>query len=139
MLIKLNRIIRGWAYAYRRVVAKVRMTYIDNRLYYLVRRWLRREHRSKTWAWIAKRYRQRINGRVDFCDRSINAKGEFKTVRLFRAADLPIRYHIKIKGEANPYHPDYAEYFLNREKRRKINRQADRVHLNATSEQKLVA
>lgn len=139
MLIKLNRIIRGWAYAYRRVVAKERMDYIDNRLYYLVRKWLRREHRSKTWAWIAKRYRRRIKGRVDFCDSYINAKGEYKTVRLFQAADLPIRYHIKIQSEANPYNPDDAEYFLNRERKRKVNRLTDRVHLNSTSEQKLVA
>ena len=40
MLIKLNSIIRGWAYTYRRVVAKARMGYIDNRLYFLVRKWL---------------------------------------------------------------------------------------------------
>jgi RNA-directed DNA polymerase len=139
MLIKLNRIIRGWAYAYRRVVAKARMGYIDNRLYFLVRKWLRREHRSKTWAWIAKRYRRRINGRVEFCDSTISAKGEFKTVRLFKAADLPIRYHIKIQSEASPYHPDYAEYFANREKKRKLNTLADRVHLNSRSDQKLVA
>jgi RNA-directed DNA polymerase len=43
LLIKLNRIVRGWAYAYRRVVAKERMGFVDYRLYYLVRNWLRRE------------------------------------------------------------------------------------------------
>ncbi|EPJ42988.1 MAG: RNA-directed DNA polymerase [Osedax symbiont Rs1] len=32
MLLKLNRIIRGWAYAYRKSVAKERMGYVDNQL-----------------------------------------------------------------------------------------------------------
>ena len=37
MLLKLNQIIRGWTYAYRKVVAKARMSYVDNQMYFLVR------------------------------------------------------------------------------------------------------
>jgi len=139
MLLKLNRIVRGWAHAYRRVVAKARMDWVDNRLYFLVRQWLKREHRSKTWAWIAKRYRKRVKGRVEFCASYITAKGEPRRVRLFQAADLPIRYHVKIQSAATRYDPAYAEYFANRVKTRKLTAIRDQVHLNSTSYQKLAA
>jgi RNA-directed DNA polymerase len=36
------------------------------------------------------------------------------TVRLVQAADTPIRRHQKIKGEANPYDPQWEEYFEGR-------------------------
>jgi RNA-directed DNA polymerase len=70
-------------------------------------------------AWIAKRYRKYVKGRIDFCATHINAKGEPKAVRLFQAADLPIRYHIKIRSEANPYDKAYSEYFEERKKKRR--------------------
>jgi len=130
MLLKLNRIIRGWAYAYRKTVAKERMSYVDNQVYLLVRKWLKREHRSKTWAWIHKRHTGRPHGRVEFCAEYFSAKGESKSVRLFKAGDLPIRYHIKIKAEARPYDPAYDEYFAKREKSKLIDRLKDRSKLN---------
>ena len=139
MLLKLNRLIRGWAQAYRKVVAKKRMHYVDNQIYFLVQKWLEQEHRSKTKAWITKRYRQRLYGRVEFCAGYKNAKGEPRVVRLFKAADLPIRYHIKVRAEARPYDPAYEEYFAEREKRRKLMALKDRMFLNLTSYQKLVA
>ncbi len=139
MLLKLNRLVRGWAYAYRKVVAKERMNYVDNRLYFLVRNWLKREHRSKTWAWISKRYRKRIKGRIDYCAEYYSVKGECKMVRLFHAADVPIRYHTKIRAEANPYDPAFDDYFEKRERKRKYQTIRDRMKLNSTSFQKLVA
>ena len=138
LLLKLNRIIRGWAHAYRRVVASLHMAYVDYRIYFLIRKWLTREHRSKTWAWIAKRYRRRVQGRIEFCDDYVNAKGEMRLARLFKASDLPIRYHVKIQGEATPYDPDYVEYFADREKKRKLAALAYRKYLSLTSFQKLI-
>lgn len=35
-------------------------------------------------------------------------------MRLVRASDTPIRRHRKIKGEANPYDPEWEEYFEER-------------------------
>ncbi len=130
MLLKLNRIIRGWAYAYRKIVSKERMSYVDNQIYLLVRKWLKREHRSKTWAWIAKRHMSRPKGRVEFCAEYFSAKGERKRVCLFKATDLPIRYHIKIRAEASPYDPAYHAYFAERKKRKQIDRLKDRAKLN---------
>jgi RNA-directed DNA polymerase len=132
MLLKLNRIIRGWAYAYRKIVSKERMSYVDNQIYLLVRKWLKREHRSQTWAWIAKRHLSRPKGRVEFCAVYYSSKGVSKLVRLFKAADLPIRYHIKIRAEANPYDPAYHVYFAERKKRKQIDRLKDRAKLNTS-------
>ena len=130
MLLKLNRKVRGWAYAYRKTVAKERMSYVDNQIYLLVRKWLKREHRSKTWAWIHKRYTRRPKGRVEFCAEYFSTRGESKIVRLFKAGDLPIRYHIKVKAEANPYDPAYDDYFEKREKNKQIDRLKDFAKLN---------
>ena len=139
MLIKLNQIIRGWTYAYRKVVAKSRMSYVDNQMYFLVRKWLKREHRSKTWAWISKRYFKRSKGRDEYCTEYLTAKGERKVVRLFRAADVPIRYHTKVRSEANPYDPAFDDYFEERERKQKYESMKDRIKISSTSFKKLAA
>lgn len=139
VLSKLNSMIRGWAYAYRKAVSKVRMAYVDDKVYHLVRRWLKREHPSKTWSWISKRYWRRVNGRLQFRAGYTDAKGDRKQVHLFKARDLPIRYHDKIKSKANPYDPEFAEYFEKRIKKRKAQAIRDREHLKASSLDKLVA
>jgi RNA-directed DNA polymerase len=36
-------------------------------------------------------------------------------VWLYRAKSTPIKRHIKVKGEANPYDPVYETYFEDRE------------------------
>ena len=131
MLLKLNRIVRGWAYAYRKVVSKERMGYIDEQLYWLVRKWLQREHRSKTWAWIAKKYYKRLKTRLEFCSVYVTKSG-CKLVKLFRASDLPIRYHTMVRREANSYDPANHEYFEARESKRRFDWLKDRVKMNST-------
>ena len=73
------------------------MTWIDHQIFRLIYHWLTREYRSKTWAWIARKYRKRIYGRMDFCAIYSKVNGECKQVRLFRVADIPIRYHTKME------------------------------------------
>ena len=137
MLIKLNRILRGWAYAYRKVVAKKRMAYIDYRMYKYVRKWLMREHRSKTWGDLKRKYMQPMKGRTNFCSGYVTRKGEWRMVSLFKTSDLPIRYHIKIKCEATPYDPAYREYFKKRALRFKREALRDRVKLKASYFEKM--
>ena len=40
--------------------------------------------------------------------------GNVKKVKLVTASDIPIRRHTKIKGDANPFNPEWEEYFENR-------------------------
>ena len=55
--------------------------------------------------------------RLAFSDRCIFEKGTI-VHRLYRIKYVPIRYHVKIKADANPFLPEYDEYFSNRTKRR---------------------
>jgi RNA-directed DNA polymerase len=137
LLLRVNRILRGWAFAYRRVVAKARLSYIDKQVFHLVRQWLHREHPSRSWGWLARRFRQRIHGRVDFCACYRGRQGASRIVQLFRAADVPIRYHVKIRSVAHPYDPAFQAYFVQRNIHRKMAALADRIHLNSSSLQKL--
>ncbi len=36
--------------------------------------------------------------------------------RLYRIAYVPIRYHVKVKSNANPYLPEFDKYFFKRTK-----------------------
>lgn len=139
MLLKLNRVLRGWAHAYRRSVANERMSYVDNGIYLLVVKWLKRHHRRKTWGWISNRYRRHYRGRDQFCADYVSAGDRKRTVSLFRTADLPIRYHVKIRSEANPYDPQYQEYFVKRDEKRKRSAIADRIKLRQSAIESMVA
>jgi len=138
LLAKLNSVIRGWAYAHRHVVAKDRLSYVDGKIYPLVKSWLQREHRSKTWAWIRKRYRGRFKGRIEFGCFYTKVSGEQKLIRLFKAADIPIRRHVKIRSNANPYDPSDRVYFEQREWNRKMMARQDRAFLNKSAFAKIV-
>ncbi len=139
LLSKLNAVIRGWAYAHRHVVAKDRLSYVDDKIYPLVKSWLQREHRSKTWAWIRKRYRGRFKGRIEFGCYYVKASGEQKLIRLFKARDLPIRYHIKVRNSANPYDLAFKAYFEAREENQKRLAKRDRAFLNKSSLERVAA
>ena len=43
-----------------------------------------------------------------------NDKGEKGIVKLVKASDTPIKRHVKIKGTANPYDPEFETYFEER-------------------------
>lgn len=137
MLIKLNQVLRGWAYAHRHVVAKKHLHRLDNDIFKSVCHWLRKEHQRKTWAWISKQYRKRFNGRWQFGKVYVTSKGIVKTICLFRLADLPIRYHNKIRSEATPYDPEFWTYFADRKVWHQQMAKRDRMFLSASSFDKL--
>jgi len=137
LLAKLNRVLRGWAYAHRHVVAKEIMSKIDCFIFKRVRHWLRKAYPAKTWAWLCKRYRKRFNGRLNFGDSYLSSKRMLKSVHLFRLADLPIRYHTKIRAIATPYDPAFEKYFEDRAMIRYKLRMRDRLFLSASSFDKL--
>jgi len=139
VLLKLNRMLRGWAHAYRRTVAKRRMSWVDERVYRMMVNWLRREYRQFTWAKISKRYYPFVRGRHRFSASYRNAAGKLKSVQLFRTSDLPIRYHVKIRSEANPYDPAYREYFDEREAKRKRMLAADRLFMSRSVTERAMA
>lgn len=119
-------------------MAKKLFGYLDNQIYRWINRWLRQHHRSKTQAWIKRRYWQRRGGRYNIGCNYTNQNGELKRIKLFKMVDTIIRYHNKIRADANPYDPQYDDYFKQRKIQQARNRAIDREHYANTPLERLL-
>ena len=104
----LNPLIRGWANYHRHVSSKRTYVAIDDAIFKLLWQWARRRHPRKTLWWIKEKYFKSVK------DRNWVFSGETtdnRELQLVRAADVAIKRHIKIRGDANPYDPEDECYF----------------------------
>lgn len=108
---QLNQIIRGWGNNYRHVVSKVIFSSIDHEIWKMTWQWAKRRHPKKMLKWIKSKYFQ-SDGSRNWVFREKNS-----TIALLKLSDIPIRRHIKIKADANPYDPDWSDYFIKRSQR----------------------
>lgn len=114
---QLNPKIRGWANYYRHVVSKAIFNYVDSCIHKALTRWMKRRHPKKNAQWRNRKYfRSQGTKQWIFSVKVKSKKGNYSFLDLFKASQLPIRRHIKIRAEANPYDPKYAEYFSERER-----------------------
>ena len=115
LILQLNPIIRGWANYHRYVASKETFKKVDHAIVLALWQWAKRRHPNKSNRWIKKKYFYRIKGRDwMFCAEIIGKDGKPLKLQLFQAAYVPIKRHIKIKGEANPYDPEWEIYFEER-------------------------
>ena len=111
---KLNPIIRGWGNYYSHVVSKEVFCRCDHILINQLKRWSYRRHTNKSREWIRNKYfirkgcRNWIFGFVYVCG---GIEEKFTVQQL---TEIPIKRHIKIKCEANPFDPSWDEYFERR-------------------------
>ena len=113
---ELNPKIRGWANYHRHVVSKRTFSRVDHEIFSSLWRWARRRHRNKTWSWLKKKYFELHEGRNwCFFGRMSDDQGKPYRIRLFLASDIPIKRHVKVRSDANPYDPAYESYFEKRE------------------------
>ena len=121
---KLNPKITGWANYYRHASSKVVFSKMDHIIYLQLKRWGIRRHPHKSLTWIRNKYWQRdkrfgwVFG-LNYKDK----KGRASIYSLHQLARTKIQYHVKIRSEANPFDPQYDEYF---KQRRTINRRRTR-------------
>lgn len=116
LLIKLlNQAIRGWANYHRHACSKVVFGYVDYRIFEMVWKWSLRRHPNKSKGWIAGKYFGTMGNRNWVFQTTITVRGLEKTIRLFKASDVPIKRHRMIKGETNPYDPLWWSYLENRQ------------------------
>jgi len=114
----LNPIIKGWANYHKTVTAKEAFRLVDNEIWLSLWQWARRRHPDKSPVWIKKKYFKTTGNRnwvfAAGDTERFSPDGKQYVVSLFRAFNIPIRRHIKIRGEANPFDPKFETYFEER-------------------------
>jgi RNA-directed DNA polymerase len=125
LISNLNPKIKGWGNYYRHVVAKRTYNYVDFEITKAIFKWGRRRHPNKSKHWVIRKYFT-ITGinRWTFVGTKKLLKGK-KSKILTSMRDTPIQRHNKIIGKANPYDPDYAEYFRKRKEEKYRNTWVD--------------
>jgi RNA-directed DNA polymerase len=115
LIAKLNPILRGWANFHRHVVSKKSFVNLDNQVYQALWRWAKRRHHNKSNRWIYAKYfhpkHERCSG---FYGVHKQKDGSQRTRQLVKMADIPIKRHIKVKATANPFDPEWEQYFEKR-------------------------
>jgi RNA-directed DNA polymerase len=120
---QLNPKVRGWANYYRHVVSQKTFDYVDHQVFRALWAWIRRRHPNKSATWRHKRYFRRQGNRNWVFSASIrNPQGEAMPLDLFRAASIPITRHVKIRADATPYDPAFADYLASRQRSRRGSR-----------------
>ncbi|WP_447970100.1 group II intron reverse transcriptase/maturase [Nitrospira sp. M1] len=112
----LNPIIRGWANYYRHVVSAATFHTLDYVLWKALWRWAVRRHPKKGRRWVAKRYFQTFGSRswLFACRHATDQHETSEWMKLAFASETPIRRHVKVKADANPYDPEWSRYFAGR-------------------------
>jgi RNA-directed DNA polymerase len=109
---RLNPILRGWANYHRYTLCSQTFFQLDGFVWRRLFRWAKRCHPDKTGRWITDRYFPHKPGESwRFTD---PATGQ-QVLRVGKSIK-PERY-LKVKGEANPFDPDWEVYFRVRDQR----------------------
>ncbi len=112
---RLNPLLRGWALYHRHANSSRIFAAVDRVLFRRVWRWARRRHPNKSWRWVKAHYFTRRAGRDwVFTGRISDAQGKYHPVQLLSVGAIRIRRHIKVRGQANPYDPQWESYFEER-------------------------
>jgi RNA-directed DNA polymerase len=115
LIAQLNPKIRGWANYHRYVVSKDTFNYVDFSIFKTLCQWAIRRHPSKPYSWVKKKYFDSIQGNNwRFTGTAKDKNGKPIQNWICRAVKTPIVRHTKIKGEANPYDPEWETYFEER-------------------------
>ena len=111
----LNPRIRGWANYYRHVVSKQTFSYVDYHVFQSIWKWSSRRHPNKSARWVRRKYfrSQGLRNWV-FSGLTVDRNGAVSSRQLYRASDIAIRRHIKVKSDANPYSSMDEGYFEKR-------------------------
>ncbi len=107
---KLNPVLRGWAEYHKGVVAKETFSRLDYLIYWRLMRWGLRRHPRKSGKWVYAHYWPETGSRRDLAVTLPEKNGDLRSLVLYRLADTKIVRHQKIKGEYNPFDPEWFAY-----------------------------
>lgn len=111
---KLNPIIMGWGNYYSHVVSKEVFCRCDHNIINQLKRWSYRRHTKKSREWIRRKYFIHEGSRKWNFGFEYVCGGIKEKFTLQQLTEIPIKRHIKIKCEANPFDPLWDEYFERR-------------------------
>jgi len=109
LLRKLNRLLRGWGNYHRFTSSSRVFSRVDYYLLQGIWRWIKRQHKGKRLRKHLSKYFAK--GLWTHSAWTTDVKGSAKLVQLVRLTALGLRRHIKVRGAANPYDPQYSDYF----------------------------
>ena len=112
----LNPIITGWGNYYRYGASTEAFHNCDYHIFNATRKWALRRHPKKKRTWVNDRYWHNLRGRKwTFAVVYKGRKGHEDYLALKRLADVHYTEYKQIKGDANPFDPEYDLYFQKRE------------------------
>ena len=98
------------------MVSKRTFGHVDCNIFSSLWQWARRRHPNKPSRWVKSKYfERRRDCDWTFFGETCDDEGRPRKVWLFHAESTPIKRHVKVQGEANPYDPAYETYFEERE------------------------
>ncbi len=112
MLMKLNLIIVGWRNYHQYANSKEAFSKLDYWITGKLMRWVRRRHGDKNGAWQSQKYYDSI-GKRNWVFHAVHPE-KLTKVYLKYLSKVPIKTYPLIKGDANPYDPEYELYFESR-------------------------
>ena len=115
---QLNPILRGWANYHRHGVSKATFGRVAYWISDIIWRWAVRRHPRKSKTWIKQKYFHTVGDRNRVFFGQIEGRdNQSHQIDLFDVAGVPIKRHIKIRNTANPYDPQWRDYFEQRQTR----------------------
>jgi RNA-directed DNA polymerase len=110
----LNPVIQGRVNYHRRAVSSVVFSKLDHQVWKLLWQWAKRRRRGKGRKWIKQRYWRVQGSRTWTFATDVIIDGKPRTISLVYATDTPIRRHVKVQAEVNPYSPQWESYLVER-------------------------
>jgi RNA-directed DNA polymerase len=111
----LNPMIDGWVNYHCHVASKKTFVRVDHEIFKAIWHWARRRHRNKPAQWTKQKYfLSTKRSQWVFYGEVPGKDGKTRRCQLSKAAYKPIKRHVKVKGQANPYDPQWELYFEKR-------------------------
>ncbi|MCQ3978650.1 MAG: group II intron reverse transcriptase/maturase [Anaerolineae bacterium] len=126
LIVILNPIIRGWANYHRHVVSKAIFYSLHHEIVMSLLRWATRRHPTKGGRWRKRKYFKRVG----FDKWVFFGQFKGKERELYNIGKVPIKRHIAVKAEANPFDPSWELYFEKRLERQMAETFEGRSQLN---------
>lgn len=111
----LNPVIKGWANYHQHTCSSKAFSKVDSEIFRMLWKWALRRHRGRGKRWIKEKYFIKHGSRIwTFSGVGVKANGTVICPKLTYASDVKIKRHVKVRGQANPFDPQWEEYFEKR-------------------------